>query len=361
MIGALEVDRLLDAQRSRAAASGHRSVATLGTVGALVALAMVASEQTRTMIRAFAVGLPDVVVTHLIGHQGMELDWIWPTTMATGQRIVDAHRGPQAARHPRSGRPTPDYSRRATGCSIRRLITSFMYLAPAIVRATSPIFDRCVQRSFRLSCRRIRRTRCGSSKPRGTSIARSFRTIEPSAAPTGRSSGNDCLSPPTHLASSLRQDAVRQSSSNDSNPPTGRRPTRCRARGDCGDLSRRESAAPNCQSLGPFPGTSFSRQGQSPANPSRSTHTRQPLDFLSLPSRLAKLVSTSRHIHCSREHESKSTQSERRSIKSRQPHSPGCTTSPALRRPDAQGARRNAVHSRRLQVAGSGSDTQSAA
>ena len=153
MIGGLELDRALTSQRLRVESRGKRSFASLELVGIVSLLAMAVS--VPSMIRTFAVTLPHVVSAHVIRHEGMRLEGIWPMALTSGQQILDDHRGADGAPpklwstyagllEARNGlfHPSTDYIIHVLGPQNRvRYVADFRAVRPALVQTVVPTYS----------------------------------------------------------------------------------------------------------------------------------------------------------------------------------------------------------------------------
>jgi hypothetical protein len=93
LIGALEIDRLIPPRDARLGRPPLLAVPRT-LVMVLGATLLVMTMSVTSVITAFITTIPHIIADHIVRGQGMEWRGIWPQTLADGQKIFDAHRGP---------------------------------------------------------------------------------------------------------------------------------------------------------------------------------------------------------------------------------------------------------------------------
>jgi hypothetical protein len=149
IIGALELDRRMSKTKLRGATA---YVVSRGVLVMAALLLMVI--RAPTMIQSFASRLPEVLRVHGRGN-GMQFESLWPATISSGQRIVDAHRT-AGGRPPtlwstyaglleaRNGifQPTTDYIIHVLGPENRAAyVNAFRAARPTLVQTVRPTYS----------------------------------------------------------------------------------------------------------------------------------------------------------------------------------------------------------------------------
>jgi hypothetical protein len=163
MIGALELDGWLGRRRASAPTTiARRRIPDLAILAAVPVILMavwvparlLARGHSGTRVKSYFLALPHLVSSHLIPRRGMVLDSLWPATLATGQQVVDAHRGPGGSPptlwstyagwiEARNGifHPSVDYIIHALGPEQRaRYVEDFRAYRPTLVQTMRPTY-----------------------------------------------------------------------------------------------------------------------------------------------------------------------------------------------------------------------------
>jgi hypothetical protein len=153
IVGAMALDSWLQKRTTSKPARAQRAWLSLGTAATLSLLAM--ANAAPTMMRQFVITFPHVISAHVFGREGMRLEDYWPNTLAIGQRILDAHRGPDGKPpvvwstyagllEARNGlfHPDVDYIIHVLGPANRaKYVEDFRAVRPALVQTVLPSFS----------------------------------------------------------------------------------------------------------------------------------------------------------------------------------------------------------------------------
>ncbi|HEY6219548.1 MAG TPA: hypothetical protein VIV65_05800, partial [Gemmatimonadaceae bacterium] len=154
IVSALFVGHLIDAREATPVEQRTRSLLTLPRVG-LVALVGIVLGLPLPLLKSYVRQPPHLLTAHLIGGRGQMLESYWTETMASGQRLMDAHRGPDG-RPPvlwstyaglleaRNGefQPSTDYIIHVLGPANRQAyLADFRRVRPTLVQTVLPTYS----------------------------------------------------------------------------------------------------------------------------------------------------------------------------------------------------------------------------
>jgi hypothetical protein len=153
LIGALELDAILPGRDERLGRAPVLGVSRT-LVGMVVGAFIVMTIMVTSVVTALITTIPHVLVDHVVRREGPAIGGFWPATLATGQQIIDARRGPNRTPptlwstyagmlEANNGifHPSTDYIIHALGEENRdRYLSDFRRVRPRLVQTVLPAY-----------------------------------------------------------------------------------------------------------------------------------------------------------------------------------------------------------------------------